>query len=279
MAIPPAAQAQGVTPGGPDAEQQEACIPWASRAKITGVCSTRRQSSRPLEGAYMDAAREPVTFRQLFRNYLSLAGGLIAGIGFGTNIFLILTDLLTPSHNPYVGIVTYMLLPGITMVGLGLTAVGAVVRYVRLRHGREFLVLPQIDLNTPRHRLILGGSLMALFLFLGLSAVGGYQAYHFTDSVQFCGQACHTVMKPEFTAYPATSDRGPSGLSAPSFPARTRSTPSCSTSTPARSPRRSATCGRPSRPASSATGRPSSGVSSWRRGRTTPPTSRTRAAR
>ena len=148
----------------------------------------------------MDAAREPVTFRQLFRNYLSLAGGLIAGIGFGTNIFLILTDLLTPSHNPYVGIVTYMLLPGITMVGLGLTAVGAVVRYVRLRHGREFLVLPQIDLNTPRHRLILGGSLMALFLFLGLSAVGGYQAYHFTDSVQFCGQACHTVMKPEFTA-------------------------------------------------------------------------------
>ena len=149
----------------------------------------------------MDAAREPVTFRQLFRNYLSLAGGLIAGIGFGTNIFLILTDLLTPSHNPYVGIVTYMLLPGITMVGLGLTAVGAVVRYVRLRHGREFLVLPQIDLNTPRHRLILGGSLMALFLFLVLSAVGGYQAYHFTDSVQFCGQACHTVMKPEFTAY------------------------------------------------------------------------------
>ena len=72
----------------------------------------------------MDAARVPIRFRHLFRNYVSLAGGLIAGIGFGTNIFLILIDLLTPSHNPYVGIVTYMLLPGITMAGLGLTAVG-----------------------------------------------------------------------------------------------------------------------------------------------------------
>jgi hypothetical protein len=148
----------------------------------------------------MDAARGSVTFRQLFRNYVSLAGGLIAGIGFGTNIFLILIDLFVPSHNPYVGIITYMLLPGITMAGLGLTAVGAVVRYVRIRQGREFLVLPQLDLNTPRHRLILGGSLTLLLLFLGLAAVGGYQAYHFTDSVQFCGQACHAVMHPEFTA-------------------------------------------------------------------------------
>ena len=63
----------------------------------------------------MDAARVPIRFRHLFRNYVSLAGGLIAGIGFGTNIFLILVDILNPSHNPYVGIVTYMLLPGITV--------------------------------------------------------------------------------------------------------------------------------------------------------------------
>jgi c(7)-type cytochrome triheme protein len=149
----------------------------------------------------MDGARAPIRFRHLFRNYVSLAGALIAGIAFATNIFLIMVDLLAPSHNPYVGIVTYMLLPGITMAGLGLTAVGAAMSYARLRHGREFLLLPQIDLNTPRHRMMLGGSLLLLFLFLGLSAVGGYQAYHFTDSVQFCGQACHAVMNPEFTAY------------------------------------------------------------------------------
>jgi hypothetical protein len=31
--------------------------------------------------------------------------------------------------------------------------------------------------------------------------VTGYRAYHFTDSVRFCGLVCHQVMKPEYTAY------------------------------------------------------------------------------
>ena len=29
----------------------------------------------------------------------------------------------------------------------------------------------------------------------------GLRLYEFTDSVQFCGQLCHTVMNPEFVAY------------------------------------------------------------------------------
>jgi c(7)-type cytochrome triheme protein len=143
----------------------------------------------------------PVRFRHLFLNYVSLIGGIIAGLGFVTDIFLILVDLVVPSHNPYVGIVTYLFLPGIIVFGLLLVGAGGAIRYVRLRLGREFLVLPHLDLNTPRHRFMLGGTFGVLVLFLGLAAVGGYQAYHFTDSVQFCGQACHPVMTPEFTAY------------------------------------------------------------------------------
>ena len=34
-----------------------------------------------------------------------------------------------------------------------------------------------------------------------MTAFGSYQTYHFTESVQFCGETCHSVMKPEFTAY------------------------------------------------------------------------------
>jgi c(7)-type cytochrome triheme protein len=149
----------------------------------------------------MEAVPGPVRFRQLFRNYVSLAGGIIAGIALITEIFLILIDILAPTHNPYVGILSYMLMPGIIVAGLGLTAAGAAIRYVRLRHGREFLVLPRLDLNTPRHQFLLAASFTVLLVFLGLSAVGGYQAYHFTDSVGFCGQACHAVMNPEFIAY------------------------------------------------------------------------------
>jgi len=38
-------------------------------------------------------------------------------------------------------------------------------------------------------------------VFLLISALGSYQTYHFTESVNFCGQACHGVMKPEYVTY------------------------------------------------------------------------------
>ncbi len=37
-----------------------------------------------------------------------------------------------------------------------------------------------------------------------LTAFGSYQTYHYSESVHFCGQVCHTPMKPEFTAYQAS---------------------------------------------------------------------------
>jgi nitrate/TMAO reductase-like tetraheme cytochrome c subunit len=63
---------------------------------------------------------------------------------------------------------------------------------------------PVLDLNDPTRRrrvlLLLGLS----FIFLFLSAFGSYRAYEYTESVAFCGQQCHAVMKPEFVAYNAS---------------------------------------------------------------------------
>jgi len=142
-----------------------------------------------------------LTVRRLFRNWASLIGAVIAGLSITVDIFLIIVDFLAPRHNPYVGIITYMLLPGITLVGLAVVVMGAALRYYRLRRGQVVVELPQLDLNTPRHRFLLATSLLLILAFLGFSAVGGYKAYHFSDSVVFCGEACHTVMRPEFTAY------------------------------------------------------------------------------
>jgi hypothetical protein len=142
-----------------------------------------------------------ITLRRLFRNYLSLIGGLVAVISFVTNIFLLLLDYLSRTQNPYVGIVTYMILPGVTLGGLGLVFLGAALRFVQLRRGAQVVELPRLDLNNTRHRWALFGTFAAVILFLGLSAVGGYESYHYTDSVAFCGQTCHSVMEPEYTAY------------------------------------------------------------------------------
>ena len=70
-----------------------------------------------------------LTFRRLFRNWTSLIGAVIAGLSLTVDIFLILVDILASRHNPYVGIITYMLLPGITLLGLVVVVAGAAVRY------------------------------------------------------------------------------------------------------------------------------------------------------
>ena len=38
-------------------------------------------------------------------------------------------------------------------------------------------------------------------IFLFFTGLGTYRAYEFSDSVTFCGQICHRVMEPEYTAY------------------------------------------------------------------------------
>src|SRR5208282_185901 len=77
----------------------------------------------------------------------------------------------------------------------------------RRKRQRENLSVPriQIDLSRPRDRRILTAFVIGSLLFIMLSAVGSYNAFHVTESVQFCGETCHTVMKPELT----THDHGP----------------------------------------------------------------------
>jgi len=142
-----------------------------------------------------------ITLRRLFRNYISLIGGIVASMSFILNVFLLLLDISRPTQNPYVGIVTFMILPGVTLGSLGLVFGGAALRFFQLRREAQVVELPRLDLNNTRHRLVLFGTFLAIIIFMTLSAVGGYESYHYTDSVAFCGQTCHTVMQPEHTAY------------------------------------------------------------------------------
>ncbi|MBP1778585.1 MAG: hypothetical protein H6Q86_4596, partial [candidate division NC10 bacterium] len=83
-----------------------------------------------------------ITLRRLFRNYISLVGGIIAATSFVVNVFLLFLDFLSSTQNPYVGIITYMILPGITMTGLGLVFGGAALRFFQLRRNAVVVELP-----------------------------------------------------------------------------------------------------------------------------------------
>src|ERR1051326_5987252 len=136
-----------------------------------------------------------------FRNWLSLSGLVIIVGSIFSFTLLLLLDALAHFSNPYVGILTYLVAPGFFILGLLFAAIGAILRHRQIvKYAGPFPPL-RIDLTRMRDRRLFGLFLLGAVLFLLVSAIGSYQTYHYTESVQFCGQACHGVMKPELVTY------------------------------------------------------------------------------
>lgn len=144
---------------------------------------------------------------RLYWNWISMLGALLALVSVANILFLLVVDMFIEVRaKPYVGIFAYMVFPVLMTLGLSLIPVGMLIerRRRRRRAPDEIPRFPRIDLNLPAHRQ--GFALFVVFggFFLFLSTLGGYQAYQFTDSVTFCGEVCHSVMEPQFTAYQAS---------------------------------------------------------------------------
>ncbi len=141
-------------------------------------------------------------FPPSFYNPITLIGSAIAGVSFGLILFLMLLETLAENPKPYMGIIAFVILPMILLAGLAIALFGILRTHRRAKAGlaRE-MQLPRIDLNNPRHRtafVFFSGGAILLLLF---SAFGSYKAYEYTDSDSFCGETCHSVMAPEYTAY------------------------------------------------------------------------------
>jgi hypothetical protein len=138
----------------------------------------------------------------IFRNWLSLSGLVIVLSSLFAFLLLFVFEIIARVSNPYVGILTFFVAPAFTVLGIVLTIAGAIIRKRRI--GKAAVIsLPSltIDLGRPRDRKILAYFLGGSFGFLLITAIGTYHTYHFTESVQFCGQACHEVMEPEMVTY------------------------------------------------------------------------------
>src|SRR5271165_915305 len=158
------------------------------------------------EDTQRDPLRDhPPVSQNLIRNPISLIGLALAGVAFANIVLLVLIDLLANHPSPYIGILAYMVAPAILVFGLILIPIGIMIeRRRRLRAVGVPFHFARLDLNNPAQRSTVAFVLSFVVIFSLISAVGSYQAYEFTDSVDFCGQLCHTVMHPEFTAYEAS---------------------------------------------------------------------------
>lgn len=142
------------------------------------------------------------------RSLISLIGAAIATLSACFFIFVLLADWLGLHTNPYLGIVFFLGIPAAFLFGLLLIPVGAVIARRRQDKGLDPHAWPTLNLNDGHTRRI---ALVVLTLTLGnllIVSLAAYKGIEFMDSPAFCGQVCHTVMAPEYTAWAAAPHAG-----------------------------------------------------------------------
>lgn len=138
-----------------------------------------------------------------YRNWITIIGSLISGLNLLLIIVLFIISTIFNKSNTNLGLFIYIILPGFFVLGLIMIPFGIILTRKRQKGAseNEKKRLPVVDLNDPRHRnaFIIFTVLTIIVLFL--STYGSFEAYHLTESVEFCGALCHKVMEPEYTAY------------------------------------------------------------------------------
>ncbi len=143
-------------------------------------------------------------FASISRNWISLLGCALALVSAILIVTLWVVEQIGHQAGPYLGILTFLILPAIFVLGLILIPVGIYFERKRLQRHPEHPdegAFPIINLNSPKIR-------GAVMVFLGLTvlnvivlASATYKGVEVMESVAFCGATCHTVMEPEYTAY------------------------------------------------------------------------------
>jgi hypothetical protein len=138
-------------------------------------------------------------FPRSLYNWVSITGLILAANAIILILILLLLSLITTQSNTYLGVYLYVILPAVLILGLILTLIGMISKRKRIAEpGTRW---PVLDLNNKKQRDSVILISVFTFLFLIVSAVGSFQAFHYTESVDFCGKFCHRVMKPEHTTY------------------------------------------------------------------------------
>jgi NapC/NirT cytochrome c family protein len=138
----------------------------------------------------------------LSNNWISLIGVVVVTAATVMWLVFLPITLRGGLMHPYFGLIVYLILPGIFITGLLLIPIG-IWWNRRRRRARGLLpaAFPPLDPRSPELRKLVAfiGVTTVLNIIIGTQFT--YSAVGYMDSTTFCGQTCHTVMKPEFTAH------------------------------------------------------------------------------
>ena len=114
-------------------------------------------------------------------------------------LFLIGLEVLGRLTNPYAGLIVFVLVPALFVLGLLLIPFGI---WLDRRSGdSRARTWSAFDMKDPATQRMATFIAVATVITIAIIAMASYGAVEYTESKSFCGQVCHGVMHPEFIAH------------------------------------------------------------------------------
>lgn len=142
-----------------------------------------------------------------FYNNISLVGAFVSTVSLFLIICFFIVSFLFGKGGAYLGLYAYILLPGVLLLGLILIPIGMFYTIQKSRKLNQPLPSRRliIDFNIPQNRNAAATFIIGSIILMILTTIGSYEAFHYTESVNFCGTVCHQVMEPEYVTYQNSS--------------------------------------------------------------------------
>ena len=131
----------------------------------------------------------------LTSHWLTMAGALLATVAACAWLLTLPNQVRGHAANPYLGILTFIILPITFAVGLVLMPIGIWLSRRAIRAGARQVLTRKLAMRRLAAFLV-----VATILNVVIMSQLSYSAVTYMEEPAFCGRSCH-VMKPEFTAF------------------------------------------------------------------------------
>jgi hypothetical protein len=163
-------------------------------------------NEEPLKTPSQNGAEEefenpwPLIVRDMWEAPLGVFGIILTTISICLMVMGFFIDLFDIINNPFVGVLTYMILPFCMIAGLLIIPLAV---YLRNRKLKDSPITEETPLNLKDHkdRRFVTVFVMLTIINVAVLIIAGYEGYRFTDSNYFCALLCHKVMEPEYSSY------------------------------------------------------------------------------
>jgi len=150
--------------------------------------------------------RKYVNFvRGISVNRTGKAGVVLATSSFVAFIFFEILRLIGVLTSAFVGLVAYLLLPSLFVLGLLLILFAWKQHKAKTKKTVEQILCEQFKEDETEKGVFGSKAFISILIFSFVSvlfiSVAGYRTLSFMEEPKFCGTACHNIMIPEWTTY------------------------------------------------------------------------------